>query len=318
MRETFGTLTKTSQNYAIDPSATSNTNLDDARTFLKHEINNTVGFILSRLRIYKTQKLPQTMTTTADRIYNHYPPGIDSIESATMTIGGVNYPLEAVSSHAEWDNLQLIEIASSTIPKYFFPRAEDFGIYPTPTDANTVTLTINPMAKDMTADDVSGGSITTTQNSVTVTGSGTTFTAGMVGRYFRATDDGDWYKVATFTSTTEIALQSVFEGSSISGGAYVIGESPNIPLELHEFIPWRAASAYYAAPRRNTAKGQDYLNMFWTGDYKNFNRTGKIEGGLLGAINRYKTRGRANSQLVRMGKRRFDYHDERWAITLTE
>ena len=63
---------------------------------------------------------------------------------------------------------------------------------------------------------------------------------------------------------------------------------------------------------------QKYMNFFYTGDYSNPRREGKIESGLVGLINRYKNRGRANSQLVRMGKRRFDYHDERWAITLTD
>lgn len=59
-----------------------------------------------------------------------------------------------------------------------------------------------------------------------VTGSGTTFTSGMVGKPFKATGHTKWYRVKTFTSTTSITIEndsddetSAYDGGAISAGA---------------------------------------------------------------------------------------------------
>src|SRR5882724_5471287 len=59
-----------------------------------------------------------------------------------------------------------------------------------------------------------------------VTGSGTTFTASMVGRGFKATGHTKYYRVKTFSSTTAIVIEddlddvaSTYGGGVISGGA---------------------------------------------------------------------------------------------------
>lgn len=322
MRETYGTLLQTSQDYCVDDKTSSMTNLSSTKTFLKKEINKTVRFIHSRVRNYKTQALPSTMSTVADQIYYSYPPNIDSIESATMTVGSIAYPLVTVDSQQEWNNLQQITIAASTIPKYIFPRKYDFGIFPTPSAAYTVTLVPNTMPSDMSADDYTTGTVATTQNSQTVTGSSTTFTAAMVGRYFSGADsdgiaNGSWYRISAFGSTTSLTLQSVFEETALSGAKYIIGESPEIPVELHELIPYRVAGTYQLTRRSNPTKAQPFFNMFFTGDPANGNRSGRIEGGLIGAIQRYKAKGRDNSGITYMNKQQFNYFDERWSITLT-
>jgi len=322
MRETFGTLLQVCKDYTIDPSKTSSTNISNTEKFLKSEINKTVRYMFSRIRNYKSQLLPQTMTTVADQIFYHYPPGIDSIETITMTVGDLSYPLFPISSQYEWDRLKIIEFAADTIPKYYFPRKYDFGIYPTPQDAYTVTLVANNMPKDMSVADYITGTVATTQNSQTVTGTTTVFTAAMVGRWFASADssafvNGNWYRISAFSSSTSITLQSVFEDTALSGSSYVIGESPEIPVELHELIPYRVAAAYFQTYRRDPRKAQTFMNFFYTGDFGNPERSGDIHGGLLGAINRYDTYGRANKQTVQMGRRRFVYGDRFWATTLT-
>lgn len=63
-----------------------------------------------------------------------------------------------------------------------------------------------------------------------VTGNGTTFTAAMVGKGFKATGHTKWYRVKTYTSATEIVIEndeddvtSTYDGGVIAGGtAYVI------------------------------------------------------------------------------------------------
>lgn len=74
------------------------------------------------------------------------------------------------------------------------------------------------------------GTVTVDVTTGAVTGSGTTFTSGMVGKPFKAAGHSVWYRVKTFTSTTAIVIEddsddltSAYTGGAIgSGAAYEI------------------------------------------------------------------------------------------------
>jgi len=63
-----------------------------------------------------------------------------------------------------------------------------------------------------------------------VTGSGTTFTAGMVGKPFKADGHTTWYRVKTFSSTTSIVIEDDSDdlSSAYTGGAIVAGATYEI------------------------------------------------------------------------------------------
>jgi hypothetical protein len=65
------------------------------------------------------------------------------------------------------------------------------------------------------------GTVTMTQDSPTVTGAGTTFTAAMVGRSFRI-GTGPYYTIAGYTSATVITLDTNYVGSGGAGQNYTI------------------------------------------------------------------------------------------------
>lgn len=69
------------------------------------------------------------------------------------------------------------------------------------------------------------GTISVTNGSTTVTGSGTTFVSGDAGKMLRV--DGDtgtasFYKIASFVSATEVTLQTNYTGTTASGKGYTI------------------------------------------------------------------------------------------------
>jgi len=78
--------------------------------------------------------------------------------------------------------------------------------------------------------DYTTGDVTVAVTSGVVTGNGTTFTESMEGKYFKATGHSTWYRIKTFTSTTEIVIEddlddttSAYTGGAIAGGtAYTI------------------------------------------------------------------------------------------------
>ena len=76
------------------------------------------------------QDPPQTASTVADQQFYHYPPNVyPPIVSATLTTGGVDYPLTTINSQREWDKLNEVSFSGSAIPQFIFPRRDDFGIW---------------------------------------------------------------------------------------------------------------------------------------------------------------------------------------------
>lgn len=66
------------------------------------------------------------------------------------------------------------------------------------------------------------GTVAATQDSATITGSGTTFTSAMVGRLIIISTDDNWYEISAYVSATEITLASNYTGATVSGKTYKI------------------------------------------------------------------------------------------------
>ncbi len=105
------------------------------------------------------------------------------------------------------------------------------------TSAATATITVGTE---------SGGTI--------ITGTGTTFTANMVGRWIKITEttaanggDGFWYQIGYYYSATLIGLYKPYEGPAISAGtaAYTIGQCSAIPEAYDIGIVYRATALYW-------------------------------------------------------------------------
>ncbi len=80
--------------------------------------------------------------------------------------------------------------------------------------------------------DYTTGDVQVVTGTGAVIGNGTTFTAAMVGRGFKATGHTKWYRVATFTDATHITIEddlddvtSAYTGGAINAGATYIIEA---------------------------------------------------------------------------------------------
>lgn len=305
MRFTFSQLIADSQDICIDDSSTTYTGLSDTKSFIKREINSTNADIFNLLRKYKLQPPPYTESTVANQTYYNFRPGLSKLTSATIQISA-NYipPLKIVTSEEEWNSYQQIPI-NSAFPTHIYPRRDTYGIYPTPQAVYTMTLSGIWIPLNMTADDNKLGTIQITTNSASVVGTSTAFTSSMVGSWLGVTDGtsitGNMYRISSVTDATHLTLDRNIIDSSGSGLSYIIGQSPEIPEELHQFIPYRVGATYYAVRRRNPEIAQQYLNYFWTGDFSNSKREGEIIGGVLNVLRDLMEKGRDNSSLVETG-----------------
>lgn len=271
--------------------ATQNTGSTDTNllTFFKRQLDQRYQFVLAELQNYITQ-VQRTATTVASQPFYHNPVGIVNIETATVTVGSIAYPLITVHSQLEWDYINQTLIAATVIPVFIFPRRDDFGIWPTPQAAYTITLNYSMRDKKMQNDDYSTGNLTATNNSATITGSGTTWTSAMIGRWLFA-PDGYWYRIFNVNSTTSITLETTYEGTTTAGSSYTIGETPDLPEEAHALLAYGAIAEFFFLVRSDIAKGTAFNNLFWTGDSQNSDREGEnVRGGLIGIAKRYATR----------------------------
>lgn len=68
----------------------------------------------------------------------------------------------------------------------------------------------------------STGTVATGASSDTITGTGTTFTSAMVGRYIKVNNDFQFYKIATYTNPTTIAIETDYADGAKTAQTYSI------------------------------------------------------------------------------------------------
>lgn len=318
MRETKGSLLQAAQDLVADANMSSPNILSSTSSFLLRTLNDGITTLYRKLPSVITQR-QQTAATVEDQQFYHLPIDFGNLVSATLTVGSRAYPLEIIESQEKWDQINQVEVSGYGVPRFIYIRRDDFGIWPIPAEDDIeITMNYNYVIKDLSADDKTTGTVSTTQNAATVTGSSTAFAATDVGKWFKADDDGYWYRISAFTSTIIITLETVFEGAAVSGSSYVVGESPEVPPELHSYLPYFAAAQYLAGPKRDPNTAQTYLNYYWTGDFNNNSRNpGDASAGVLGWIGQYRQMGRGNNGLVRRRNKLRSRVDERWSITLS-
>jgi hypothetical protein len=244
----------------------------------------------------------QTFTTANGTQYYYYPPGTVSIDSLTITIGSLTYTLYPIYSAQLWNWYNALQIQPTSIPQFYFPRQYDFGIWPIPTATYTGQFQRFYRDRNLLVEDYTDGTVTCTLNSSTLTGSGTTFTPGMVGRWFTVTNtatpgEGLWYRISAYTSATSLTLQSPWIAATATGQAYRIGESPELPEDGQGILPFGTASDYYSGLRKDPDNGTKYDNMYWTGNFANTSRRlddKNITGGLIGLHRKYADRDRSH------------------------
>lgn len=258
---------------------------DDSQTLAQHFAQDTSTGTLTNLKLFMnlgykyilaalgrpvTEKT-KTASTVASQQYYQLAPDYLFLKTVTVTISGKAYPVIEEESQEMWDYLNESTSQTSNIPERFFVRpgfgvgGAEIGFYPKPASAvtNAITVIYEATDRDLETDKYNTSTVTLTSGSATVTGSGTTFTAPMVGRYFQVSVSGDglWYRIASFTSTTVITLENVYEGSSGAGLSYQIAEAFHLPEDIQILPVYYSAMLFYAG-KKDTGKAALYKGLF--------------------------------------------------------
>ncbi len=311
MRQTYTSL----QNIFLDYTGNTGTTDTTVTNFFQRAVNTRYQLVLAEMDNWVSQG-QLTASTVVNQQFYHNPVGIVNIETATVKVGSISYPLTTVDSQLNWDRINETLITTTAIPQFIFPRRDDFGIWPIPQGIYTITLNYSLRDRNLTVADYVTGTATVTNNSQTLLGIGTSFSALMINRWFQFTNDGYWYRISGFTDATHLTLETSYEGSTAASGAYTIGQSPEIPEEGHEILAAGAAADYYMGLRSDIQKGNFFNNIFYTGDGNNNDRTGRnIVGGLIGLRKRYAER--SNSKIVTHQPQKRAGNTKLWATKIS-
>lgn len=235
-------------------------------------LTNADNWINDAQRIFITEtngyflEASATDTTVASQQNYDTPYNYEKMDSITITIGDFIYPIKEITDRHVWNDINLNSGTTADPPEYYFINAGQVYFWPAPSTAGyTITFYYKKLVRNLSNADYTTGTVTLANGSTAVTGSGTTFTAGMVGRYLKGDNDGFWYEIASFTDATNITLDKEWQGTGASGLSYTIGEMPVIPEAFHPNLVDYAVAEYWdmsGRPKRSAiyrAKWQEAL-----------------------------------------------------------
>lgn len=236
-------------------------------TILKQMENIGYKLVLSELGRTVTEKTTSDtdIVTVASQQFYDLPMDCLFPKTITVKVGSIRYHVIECEDQESWDLLNQ-NTQTGDIPQAYFVRpsfgvgGSTLGLYPKPSSAsNPIVVIYEVIDKDLSVDVYATGTVTFTNADATITGSGTTFTSAMVGRYIYCSNDGFWYRIITYTSATSIEIERNWAGTTTAGLTTNIREIFALPEEM-QILPVYFALAHYFAIK----KDKDQENKYWT------------------------------------------------------
>jgi hypothetical protein len=251
------------------------------------EANQTMGAIYTndsirticnlqggKLRFLEATK---TMTTVANQETYQIPNGFRKLIDMYIYDGAgasddTIYAPKMIFDPTIWKRILQSHLGTQQVPYFTYVENTTFKIQPIPSvTGNLMVLRGRLQTRDLSIADYTTGTIVSIANGGTaVVGSGTTWTADMVGRYIKITEttaagggDGFWYQIGTYTSATSIGLTKPYEGTSIAAGSatYTIGQCSVIPEAYDIAVVYRSAALYWR-DKGNKDKYQSFMGLY--------------------------------------------------------
>lgn len=197
------------------------------------------------------------------------PSDYSKLKTGTLTIGSLKWTPTEVLSREEWDKINVFPYYAD-IPQKFFIWNNQFNFWPIPSSTgNIITFNYKRRIPDLSLADYTTGTVSVSNGSVAVTGSGTTFipttNIGNESRWIQfaqPTGDNLWYQVQSVDSTTGITLYAPYQGINISGGIYTLGQMPILMEDFHDILIWRALIFYFTSVKDSKGQRELYQSLY--------------------------------------------------------
>lgn len=199
--------------------------------------------------------------------------GIQRVVDVYVIVDTFKATPKKISSAKDWARVTSPIDTASTYPQYYFVTENTIEFWPKLSDNGVDNIVVKSIiaVKNPTKPDYTTGTASIANDGTAVTGVGTTWAVGMVGNYikFTGTNSGGgdelWYPIVGFTSTTSITLGRPYEGATITGANYIIGQASVLPAGFDEIPVYKALIHYYGAVQSDPSKYQLYKEMYSQG-----------------------------------------------------
>ncbi len=260
------TFLQTSTDYTTISNDDSASNLALGKSL----INECIHKVLSS-QDWNFNKSVKSLTSVASQQDYSTPVNCLKVDYVKITANNLIYMPKQIRSWESWNTLNHSVVASD-IPQYWYYNSitQKVSIFPVPSStAQTIEIGFTKKIRDLSVANYTIGSVGATADGVVFTGSGTTFTAQMVGRALQTSGtntetDGLWFDISGFTDTTHLTVrQSV--PATVTTASYIIAEM--IPfLDGFEGIPlYYALMHYFQFREGDKQKASVYERLYLSG-----------------------------------------------------
>ena len=155
------------------------------------------------------------------------------------------------------------------------------------TAGNTITYNYKRRPIELTIADYSTGTVTATNGSPVITGLGTGFVANYLpaaGSVFNLnlwikltppSGDGQWYRISTLDSATQLTLLNNYTGGTVAGANFTIGQMPLLLEDFHDLLVFGALKIYFSTIVDNPNKKKEFTDLYNEGLSRLDNYAGK-------------------------------------------
>lgn len=233
----------------------------------KQDINIGYSRFNAAIARYFTRKQAFTDLVAGQQ---YYQTTIDAIRVSNVTItlasSTLQFPLAQIRDEQEWRYKNIYPYSSTYIEYYFVYGNDQIGLFPIPSTSvtNGLRYVYQPQDVFLTKDDYTTGSATIANGSVTVTGTGTSWTQAQMGNMqFQITDgsDGNWYEILSVDNSTTLTLKTPYVGPSVSATTYRLGQLFIFPLEYSD-VPVDYALYRFWESRNNTSRAKYHKDNY--------------------------------------------------------
>lgn len=236
------TLTELLDEYvdATNDDSTENRHRGKRRINTRHQILNAND--------YWWQEEPLTLLSIADNHIYDLPAKFKKFKKLLITVGDLTYPLHPYHSELEYDESNMW--GGITVTEYvegYSIQNDQLYLVPPPSADNLVlTGRYYRDATYMKLEDYSTGTVSISNGSKTVTGVGTSFqTTAKIKKGAVIFLDDEPYEIASADSNTVLTLYRKYEGTTLSGATFRIGDVPILPIPFHDMLWIGEAMMYY-------------------------------------------------------------------------
>jgi len=213
-------------------------------------INESIKTIMS-ISPWTFLEHKDTLETVASQREYTIPNSLDNtLNDLYIDVNDTIYSPRSVEGISDWKIILAGQSGESEVQNFWYISGNKIEFDPIPaTSGHTINIYGTKRFSGLSAEDYAEGVIFISSGSVEVEGAGgASFASTMAGRFIKFTEgDNLLYKIASVTDSTNLVLETPYEGVSISGGGgdYIIGEYAPLPEEFQSMPIYRAAAIYW-------------------------------------------------------------------------